>query len=242
MSTINLLPDDYVERRSRNRVASICAVLFFVEMAAVLGAWIITERNIRHTMTVKDNVNDSYENAARMIARMQELEAQKKVMLRKANLTSALVERVPRSTLLAILTNALPKGTSLMQVDLETRRRLEPDSSRSKAGPASGKRSTTLTSEPKPASVKRPTTVVMEVTGLAGTDMEVAKFIANLARCTLVEVVDLVYSERREVNSHVMREFQVKLQLRSDADAIELKSQARRLAWSGSPSHAEAAQ
>ena len=63
---------------------------------------------------------------------MQELEAVKRAMCKKAETTACLVERVPRSTLLGIVTNALPKGASLTKFILKTKTvvRAETDASR----------------------------------------------------------------------------------------------------------------
>lgn len=226
MSTINLLPADYVENRARQRLVGLCVVLFAIEVAGVLGAWVVTERKAASASQVSRQVGESYAQAAAQIGRLQQLEVEKKTMLRKAEIAEALVERVPRSTLLAVLTNALPKGASLTQIKLETQRKIvAPIAVKDAKGqaPAQGPdKKSKLTSEPKVEPVAAPPTVLLEVKGLAATDMEVARFIANLARCPLVRSVDLGYSQQRTVGTDVIRDFDVKIELREDADAIRL--------------------
>ena len=71
--------------------------------------------------------------------------------------------------------------------------------------------------------------VRLVVTGLAATDVEVAKFIAQMAKCPLMESVDLVYSEEKKISGSMVRTFQVEMQLKGDAD-VRAAAEARELA------------
>ena len=67
----------------------------------------------------------------------------------------------------------------------------------------------------------------MEVTGLAGTDVDVAKFIANMAVNPLVESADLVYSEERLMEDDIpVRGFQLNIRLKPGADVMEAREAA----------------
>ena len=66
--------------------------------------------------------------------------------------------------------------------------------------------------------------VEISVTGLAATDVETARFIAAMARCPLMETVDLVYSQEKKIADAVVRQFQVTLKLKSDADVRRAKA------------------
>lgn len=229
MSTINLLPEDYLENRARRRIVMLCMALFAIEVGGVLGAWFVTERKQAWALEVSRKVDESYAQAAQQIGRLQQLEVQKKTMLRKAEVAEALVERVPRSSLLAVLTNALPPGASLTQIKLETQRTIVPvRTSKDDKGAAGGEKDkdkdkkNRLTSEPRAEQPSVPTVVALEVKGLAATDMEVARFIAELARCPLIRSVDLGYSQQRSLAGDTLREFQVKIELKENADAIHL--------------------
>lgn len=215
MSTINLLPDDYIERRSRRRANVMCMGLFAIVITAVLAAAMVSEQSSRHTRNVRNRIDSSYAEATKVIAQMQQMEAQRTQMLHKAELTASLVERVPRSVLLAVVTNALPRNCSLLNVNLKTSRIV-----RASPPPTNARKPTRLTNESKQKAKPLKTRVQMEVTGRAGTDVEVARFIANLARNPLMRSVDLIYSEETLVNKVSIREFQVRMELKGDADAI----------------------
>jgi len=215
MSTINLLPEDYVERRLRKRANTLCLTLFGVVMTAVVGAVLVSEQSASHTRQVRDEINASYAQAATLIEQMQELKRQKAALMARAEQAAALLERVPRSYLLGVITNACPEHAALVSMNLETCR-IEPGSDAEKRmtkfEAVSGQR----------FKEAQPSVVRMQITGLAATDVEVARFIANLARNPLLASVDLVYSEERMVDKMPIREFQVKLELRPNLDVIDV--------------------
>jgi len=121
MSTINLLPEGYLKQRTQRRVSSACLALSVLAIGSVIGAHWMTGRSKTRTLEVLDRVNAEYAEATKLIQRMQFLEAQKVAMLEKAETTASLVERVPRSTILAIIANARPRYTSLTEVGMATK-------------------------------------------------------------------------------------------------------------------------
>lgn len=216
MSIINLLPDDYVQRRLRRRTNVICLGLFALVMVGVLGAAAASELSVRHSRAVLERVNTDYLDAARLIEQFQSLQSQEAALCKRAELTASLIERVPRSTLLAIVTQALPEHSSVMKLDLQVKQVVTR---------ASTARTRATAGEKKPPPVAG--VMVLEVTGLAGTDVEVARFIATLARNPMIESVDLVYSQEKEFDKKAVREFQITALVKDDADAIELAKPAQ---------------
>ena len=218
MSLVNLLPEDYVARRMQKRATLMCLALFVAVMIGVLSAAGIAERRHQRTEQVSREVNQQYNDAAVLIQQMQNLESIKNRMLQKANRTVALLEHVPRSYILAIITNALPEGASIKEFDLLT----EPVKS-SPSYEAAKSRYQAISGKPTPTKPIN-TKVSIVVTGFAGTDIEVARFLTAMAKCPLIETVDLIYSQQREVNDVMAREFQVILHIRNDADVINLST------------------
>ncbi len=215
-TTINLLPDDYVARRVRRRANVMCLALFAVVMTGVSAAVLVSEDCSRHTLQVQEQVNASYAEAAKLIDQMQQLRQQKATLLGKAEQASGLLERVPRSYILGVVTNACPPYTSLLAVNLETRE--------VQAGSDADKRLSKFeaASQKRLGKECRSTLVEMQITGLAATDVQVAKFIANLSRNPLLGSVDLVYSEEKIIDKEPVRQFQVKLELRPGLDVIDV--------------------
>jgi Tfp pilus assembly protein PilN len=218
MSTINLLPADYLHRRAQQRANVLCLILFGVVMAGVVGAAVVSEEQVRQVRATREQVNEQYRQASQLIARMQQLEGKKQEVIAKAQMASELLERVPRSYLLASLTNALPAGGSLTDVELSTTQ------AKTAAAAPVGKnkfRSRTAQREGEktsPAKTERePLKVSLTVTGLAQTDEQVAQFIANMKRNSLMASVDLLFSEEAEIDKIMARKFKVTMDLKPNA-------------------------
>lgn len=217
MSTINLLPEDYLERRAQQRANILCLILFGVVMAGVVGAAVVSEEQARQVRQVREQVSQQYRQASQLITQMQQLEAKKKKVIDKAQMAAKLLERVPRSYLLACLTNALPAGGSLTHVELKT--------TQPKARPAAGKEKTKFASRTARRKVKEaetpalamPVKVSLEITGLAETDEQVAEFITNMHSNPLMRSVELVYSKGDTVDDVATRKFQVTMELKPGA-------------------------
>jgi Tfp pilus assembly protein PilN len=217
MSTINLLPQDYIQRRSQARPNLICTILFAIVIAAIGGAALVSERRSKSTRAVCDRINASYEQAARLIQEMHELEAQKRTMLGKAEMSAALMERLPRSYVLAMLANALPEGASLTSTKIKVSPVVERDKQaapQTKHGLIARSRGTARPVTPKLA-------VSVNLIGAATTDVQVARFIANLAKNPLTELVDLAYSRETRRGKEKVREFSLIVRLKPSADALD---------------------
>ena len=223
MSTMNLLPEDYIAGRLQRRANIICLGLFVAVMGGVVIAVLVSDRSLRATETYGREVAREYEEAARLIEQLEELEREKRRLRDKAMATASLMERVPRSTLLAMFTNALPRHASLLKVDLRTQQAKGEAAKRAKRG------KTKFAKAKAGRTVKTSLTVVkIVVTGIAPTDVEVAKFISELSANPLAGAVDLVYSQETDIKSKgagddvIMREFQVNVELAPEVDAVDV--------------------
>ena len=233
MSQVNLLPEDYIAWRKQRRTSAICAVLFGVVMMGVLAGAVISERSHRHTREVRERVNQAYNDAEKLIQQVQNLEAKQQQMLQKAVLTAALQESVLRSHLLARVCEALPKGTSLMRFELDTKpvqRIVGPEARKTRFAQAAAGRGA------RPEGLTELDTAIT-LTGLAATDVEVARFIAAMARCELMDTVDLVYSQEKKMGDFMVREFRIVMRLKSGAQLTQAAERAgeegRRVAMFG---------
>lgn len=226
MSTINLLPEDYLKRRWQNRANVLCIILFGVVMVGVGAAAMVSEQNLGHTREIRDRVDASYAEAAKQLTEMQQLQSTKRQMVTKAMATASLLERVPRSYLLAVVARALPMNCSLVRVDLKPgRAKRQAPSRKSKKGSkfdaVKGK------SKAQAAPVAPP--MKLEVTGLAATDVEVANFIKNLQDNPLMTSVNLRFSQNtilkgmdKDDPDSQAREFKVTMEIRPNVDVIDL--------------------
>ena len=227
MSNASFLPEDYLDQRAERRTNLISLTLFAIVMISVFTAFLVTNRQWSQIKSAQRAINDEYSQAAEHIDRLNELELQKKEMMSKAQLAAALVERVPRSILLAGLVNRMPAGLGLLEFDLKSDRvRASRDMSKEQKTGRLGRRRrgrTPVVAEDAAANVPR-YLVKIRLVGVAPTDEEVSRYLAQLNSYPLLKKVQLQYTEEKEVNSARVRQFEVRMELDADADVREQSS------------------
>ena len=222
----SFLPEDYVKQKHATRTNLISLVLFAVVMVGTMTAFMWTNQRWRDVNKEEAQINQQVREAASMIEDYRTLEAQKTEMLERAALAAALVERVPRSILLAELINRMPANLSITSFELtseEIKKVTRPDRATTKNGRLApgkkrGKTLENAVTEGKKRVAPPEYRVDIELIGLAPTDLEVSRYMAELNAYALLNDVELDYSEETEYNEKTMREFKVRMWLSPDAD------------------------
>lgn len=235
MDNASFLPEDYIEQRAERRTNFISLILFGIVMIAVFAAFLVTNREWSQVRASQNAINQQYQLAASKIDELNELEKQKEQMLNKAELAAALVERVPRSNLLAELINRMPARLSLIEFELKSEKvRTKVNAKRSRrssgrhSGPKRAKTREEAAREGKQKKIEAPKhTVKISMTGIAPTDLEVSRYMAALSSYSLLQDVTLEYSEEREFDNRTMRRFKITMKLSPKADIRNTKSTGR---------------
>ncbi len=208
MNNVDFVPEEYVNQRESNRANIVCLFLFVVIMGGIAATFSIIK--VRQKAVEKDLaiVTKKMNDAKQQIAQLEQLNAERKVMMKTAVMTAELIETVPRSVLLACLTNNLPSSASLIELKIE------------------GKDRTVVTSVPAKESkdktkkaVVQTTTVtdtLIEIQGLATTDIDVANYIAALTNSILLEKVGLVESREFDIEGIKYRQFKLNAMLKKE--------------------------
>jgi len=216
MVNINFVPDDYVQKKDSMRANTFYLVLFLIAMGALAGTFAVIKMRQRTTLREQINVSKRMDEAKKAIAQLEELQNKKKQMMQNVLLTAELVEPVPRSILLAALTNSLPPGASLKVVDISQQLPVGTTTAASKAS----KYDAAKAKSAKPADAKVSPEKLLEtqiaIEGIAPSDIEVAQYIARLTNSILFEKVALVQSKECTVDGDVLREFKLSAMLKSD--------------------------
>ncbi len=212
---LNFLPEDYLERRRQQRTNILCLALFAVVMVGLVAAFMLSEKREASASERRETVNEQLALVGQQLARIEEMERKKQQMIRKANVTASLLERRPRSYVMAEITNALPPGAALMEVDLKSKE--EADASDASAVTNTRSRRPSRASaarSAKPESKEPPKYVeTLRITGLAPDDKVVSQFIAVLSGSPMFQDVELIFSQEHDYNDSVVRRFMVQMQL-----------------------------
>src|SRR5258707_983746 len=117
---LSFLPDDYLQRKAHRRANIICGGLSVVVLGAVGAAFGIGERSMHGAQDRAALVETQYAAAGVQIDQVEKMHTRQRQIVQHAELAAALVEKVPRSNILAEFTNSLPAGASLLDVSLNS--------------------------------------------------------------------------------------------------------------------------
>lgn len=228
MLNINFVPEDYVQSSESRRTNLMYLVLFAVVMA-VLGGSFVTIKVRQRALNAKEKLtNEKMVLAREAIRQFEELQIKRKAMMKTALLTTELLESVPRSVVLASLTNNLPSGVSFLRLSLvqkepkRTSRMVsagryqsgkarktaaQPNVSRGGSGFAGGLQNVNR---------ERLLETHIKIEGVAPSDLQVAMYIKQLSNSSLLDNVALVESKEHKAGDTTLRRFKLSATLAKD--------------------------
>ena len=216
---LSFLPDDYLARKAQRRTNVIFAILFLLTVGAAGAAFTYAKKGVKVAREANEIARNDKAQAARPIEQFQKLQEKQRTMAMQAELTSSLIEKVPRSFLLAELTNSLPTGVSLVDLVLDSRKRSAPAAAPAPKGSFEVKAAGTAGAKPAAPQVQPILyDVTMKVTGIASNDVQVAQFITKLNASRLLRDVNLVISDEFKSGDDKLRKFQIEMTLNPSAE------------------------
>ncbi len=208
MNVINFLPSDYVERRSRRHANTLCVLIgggSLLLIAAMVGLTLLRAAAATQKRLYTEH---KYQQASQEIERLRQLEDRKAGLLRKVELSSDLLERVPRSHLLARLANTLPEHTAIQTLAVA----LKDVKVRMPAPPAAPGAAGSGPKSVREARQRMRTVQQLQfiLSGFAETDVQVAEYIGRLNADPLFDEVNLEFSEQFPYSEDVeLRRFEI---------------------------------
>jgi hypothetical protein len=241
MVNINFVPDDYTQSNESRRTNLIYLVLFAVVMTALGGSFVSIKIRQRACITSEELINVRMTEIKEAIKQFEELQTKKREMMKTALTTAELLEPVPRSILLASLTNNLPAGVSLLEVNLIQKQTKENStaSRTSKYQAAQAKASRANGSQQQNSAPENPEKLLVtniDIGGMAPSDLEVASYIEQLSNSSLLDNVALVESKEYKMEDTTLRQFKLSAMLRKNVhltkeDIEGIKNKAENTIW-----------
>ncbi|MBW7992184.1 MAG: PilN domain-containing protein [Planctomycetes bacterium] len=235
MANINFVPDDYVKNTESSRTNLLYLVLFGVVMIALCGSFMTIKIRQRACGVKEKLVNSKMGKIQEAIKKFEELQTKRGEMMRTALTTSQLIEPVPRSVLLATLTNNLPQGVSLLKLGLlqkETAGSLQ-SAPTSKYQSKQAKKAANASQ----VSQERLLETHIDIEGVAPSDLQVAEYIGRMSNSSLLDNVALVESKEHEVEDGTMfRRFKLTAMLKKEVrltreDVKNIRDEAENAMW-----------
>lgn len=236
----SFLPRDYVAGKAERRATLTLLVIFTVVMVAIVSAFMVTSQQWNEVRRQQRMIDASYAEEQVKIQQLRELEQQRAELVDKAEVTTALIDRVPRSVLLAEIVTRMPGRVTLLEVRLESKRihaATPPPAAGGAQGRAAGVRSISTTARTNPqnapsrgrgGAAEAPARPKVEpprfessltLIGVATVNNDVADFLAALKLCPLLEQADLHHIQVTIIDDIERRKFEIRARIRPDADA-----------------------
>lgn len=229
---LSFLPDDYLEQKWKRRANLVCAVLALLTAGAVAAGWSWVRKHDVQIEGQFATVDAKYVDAARKIEQVKKMHDQQREVVHHAELAAALVEKVPRSNILAEMTNSLPPGVSLLELTMDSRPHQGPPP------PVSSFDQHRAAIEGAAAPASAPMyDVHLKITGVAQNDSQVAQLITRLGHTNsnLFQDVNLIITDSfmtpgsdaaRTDKGEPLRRWQIEMMLNPRAEVREDKSAA----------------
>ncbi len=235
MLNVNFVPDDYVKSTASRRTNLMYLVLLAVVMTGLFGSFVTIKMRQKAVVERERYLSKKAAQTQDAIQQFEALQEKRKVMLKTALTTAELLEAVPRSVLLASLTNNLPSGVSLLKLSVIQK---EPKgTSHSVATTRYQQAQAKNAAAQNQESPEKLLQTYIDIEGVAPSDLQVAAFLEQLSCSTLFDNVALVESKEHKVDDMTYRDFKLKAMLRKDIqlsseDIETIRSRAKTSAWS----------
>ena len=225
---MSFLPEDYLAKRLARRTNIICLSLFGIVALGLWATFFVDRAQRQEVADRLDLVNKEFEEAAKRLQQLEDLQAKKLEWSRKAQVAAVLIERVPRTLILSELVNYMPGTLSLQDFHLKTemlkassapasRVQLEKAKNTKKAAAAAAAKA----GQEVPVEAPK-AKVALEMTGYAPTDVEIAEYITALSGHAMFRDVSLKFSEQSKIADREMRKFGLAMTLNTDLDLRQI--------------------
>ena len=247
MVNINFVPDDYTQSNESRRTNLIYLVLFAVVMTALGGSFVSIKIRQRACRTSEELVNARMTEIQEAIKQFEELQTKKRVMMKTALTTAELLEPVPRSILLASLTNNLPMGVSLSEVNMIQKQskqsaaaaktsKYQAAQAQKTASQSNGSQQTAQSQSNEPENPEKLLETHINIGGIAPSDLQVASYIEQLSNSSLLDNVALIESKEYKFQDSTLRQFKLSAMLRKNVhltkeDIEGIKGKAENTVW-----------
>ncbi|MCR9215875.1 MAG: PilN domain-containing protein [bacterium] len=226
----SFLPEDYLARKAERRTNIFAVTMFTVVMFGVIGAFFVTNRQWNDVHLHQRTVNVQFAQAAENIKQLEELEQQKAELLEKADLTTALVEPINRSVLLAEIINRAPARTTILEIELESKRldraiprRTTKDNAGDSLTKKSAKSKNKKQDDEAPVILAPRYESTLAIVGVVPRNTDVARYLAALQRCELLRNVEMIQTEKTTIREREVFKFRIEAGLNPSSDASRIE-------------------
>jgi hypothetical protein len=228
MINVNFIPDDYIQNNESKRTNLICIGLLAIIILAIAGAFGAIKMR-QHTLDSRESALDAdMIKKKEQIKTVEQIQKRRNAMWATAVTTVDLIEPFPKSILLALLTNNLPKDVSFLRIGLIQKEQAAAAQAKPAADKFQAMQDKEKTAAEQKVSKEKLLASYIEIEGIAPSDIEVASYIEKLSGSFLLKNVALIESvqmpkpeAKKEVTDEKVRRFKLSAMINREAAITE---------------------
>lgn len=233
----SFLPADYITRKNEIRANILLLSLFALVMAGVVGAFMVTHRSWTTLGERETKVDELFSAEEKKIEQIKMLETQRAQIMEKAEITAALVEKIPRWALVGDVVLRMPKDMRLEQFVLKSKRidppAPPPPPPGSKPVPQvktlTGSQAPGTSTEEKPKILPPQFEYTLLLAGAAELNNDVADFLQALRASPVLSNPELQFIKESKEKDKVFRKFEINATLVKNPDTEKIALALREL-------------
>jgi hypothetical protein len=213
---LNFLPRSFVEARRRRQILRLQSLLIGAVLVALAVMFASSNAVLGRVEAESLGARRTEELLGRQMVAMQQLKRKQADLLRQQEIQRRLGNWVPRSSVLLLITRLLPQGVGLLDLTMNPKNAAadrRPELGLNERGPDVRSKGRTRGSEAGDGAVEQDVVTEVVFTGVAASDVHIARVVADMEAHKAFTNVRLVYSKHRLVDERILREFQVRCQL-----------------------------
>ena len=200
MREVEFLPDWYPKVRARKRAVMI-QTWATLALVAALGFWmLLAQRNVQARENELSALHTDLNQSEVQLQRLEDLLELQKELGKQDSIFAKIGTQLKSTKLMTTLEQLMPRDMALINLTLETE---DPAAAPRQGGSISSraqKNAPKVSTEPK---------LRLRLHGVAPTDVDLAEFLAKLTSKPFFKQIELIRSQEKIENGHVMRDFEV---------------------------------
>jgi hypothetical protein len=199
MREVEFLPDWYPKVRARKRAVMI-QTWATLSLVVALGFWMLmAQRNVHAREAELTNLHTDLNQSEVQLQRLQELLDLQKELGKQDSIFAKIGTQLKSTKLITTIEQLMPRDMALISLTMDTE------------DPAAAPKSGSISSRAQKNAPKVSTDgkLRLRLHGVAPTDVDLGEFLAKLTGVPFFKQVELVRTQEKVENNHVMRDFEV---------------------------------
>lgn len=221
MNEINFLPETFVRHRAAKKRRFGHVGIAIMVVAVLVSWWFVERRTLESIRSLELNLQRQVGQAQSELTEVQKLQGVKKLLVHQDRIRRELAQPISHTSVVEMIGQAMPDSITMTDLTMVARRAPLRSPGEAKAT----KSSATGRNAPRITPVEE--MLLVEFSGLAPNDVEIANLVGALSKHVVFSNVKMLYSRSVTTRGVIGREFRMELQVPLDRDYRPHKDQSQ---------------